>query len=269
MSLLKDHYLGTFASRFQSAGIACLVYDHRGWGSSGGLPRNQTDPLQQAEDYHDAVTFAASLPSVDSKRVAIWGIGHSGGAAMISAGDDPRIKAVVLVMPFTSGGLESYNYPTGLVKRAWAEREKAVAKQSLDQEYIPLWDNSREEALVISETTPFLHGVDAFDFINGAKKLSDLAGNPWKNLISLQSFYLISRVEPGDWIKKISPRPILYIAAKIDPLSGPVEQQQKTFDKAGEPKEWVLLDDHHIANYFGKPFEVNISKQIDFLKRHL
>jgi uncharacterized protein len=56
LSLLKEHYIEDTARRFQEAGISALVYDHRGYGSSGGHPRHQTDPLQQAEDFHDAVS---------------------------------------------------------------------------------------------------------------------------------------------------------------------------------------------------------------------
>jgi hypothetical protein len=48
LSVLKEHYIEDTARRFQEAGIAALVYDHRGYGSSGGHPRHQTDPLQQA-----------------------------------------------------------------------------------------------------------------------------------------------------------------------------------------------------------------------------
>lgn len=38
------------AERFQSKGYNVLIYDARGVGASGGLPRNQLDPLQMAED---------------------------------------------------------------------------------------------------------------------------------------------------------------------------------------------------------------------------
>ena len=64
LSLLKEHYIHDHARRFVAAGVAALVYDHRGYGSSDGFPRHETNPLQQAEDYHDAVTAAMTLPNV-------------------------------------------------------------------------------------------------------------------------------------------------------------------------------------------------------------
>jgi alpha-beta hydrolase superfamily lysophospholipase len=96
LSLLKDHYIQDHARKFVEAGISTLVYDHRGYGSSDGEPRHETKPIQQAEDYHDAVTAAMTLPHVDPTRLAIWGIGHSGGAATIAAASEPVSAGGVL-----------------------------------------------------------------------------------------------------------------------------------------------------------------------------
>jgi alpha-beta hydrolase superfamily lysophospholipase len=71
LSLLKEHYIEDTARRFQAAGIPASVYDHRGYGSSDGAPRHQTDPLRQAEDYHDAVSALMEFDGIDSSRLAI------------------------------------------------------------------------------------------------------------------------------------------------------------------------------------------------------
>jgi len=85
----------------------------------------------------------------------------------------------------------------------------------------------------------------------------------------LQSFYHISKVEPRDHIYKISPRPLLYLAAAVDAISGPIEKQESVFERAGEPKEWVRLEDEHIANYFRVSFEKNVKVQLEFLEKWL
>lgn len=89
------------------------------------------------------------------------------------------------------------------------------------------------------------------------------------NELSLQSFYHISEIDPGNSIERIAPLALLYLAATEDPVTGPIEEHKKVFQRAGEPKEFVTLNDVHIANYFGKSFEANVAAQIDFLKRHL
>src|SRR3954453_7927957 len=61
--------LGAFAARFADAGYAALVFDHRGFGDSGGEP-DRFDPARQLEDWHAAIAFARALPDVDPERVA-------------------------------------------------------------------------------------------------------------------------------------------------------------------------------------------------------
>ncbi|MGB7686664.1 MAG: alpha/beta hydrolase, partial [Solirubrobacterales bacterium] len=53
--------LGPFAERFAEAGFAALVFDHRGFGDSGGEP-DLFVPRRQLEDWRAAIAFARSLP---------------------------------------------------------------------------------------------------------------------------------------------------------------------------------------------------------------
>ncbi|KAL6892008.1 Alpha/Beta hydrolase protein [Trichoderma evansii] len=263
-----EHYLPDFASRFQAAGYAVLIYDHRGWGSSEGQPRNAVNPMQQAEDYHDAIIFARTIPGIDKDRVAMWGIGHSGGASMISAGNDDYVKAVILVMPLTSGARDAAGFPPELIKRSVEERLERTQNPNLGETYVQVWDNSLEQASG-DRGQVILHSPPAYEFISGGVKRSDAAGTPWENKIALRSLYDIGRVEPQDYIRRISPRPLLYLAAVEDVLTGPLEAHKKVFDQAGEPKRFVTLNNHHVANYFGSSFEKNITAQLQFLEGYL
>src|SRR6202000_2368106 len=66
LSFLKEHFIDAFALGFQKAGYAAIVYDHRSWGSSDGLPRNHANLFQEVEDYSDAISYAISLaPAID------------------------------------------------------------------------------------------------------------------------------------------------------------------------------------------------------------
>ena len=267
--MLKEHYINDWGKRFQAENIATLIYDHRSWGSSEGTPRNAVSPLQQAEDYHDAVLFLTSVPEIDASRIGIWGIGHSGGASIIAGGSDPNIKLVVAVMPFLSGRLDASSFPAGMLERAWHER-KAIAsgsKAPTDLEYVQPWNNSENEAAG-ERGEVLLHGKEPYGFIRGAVAMSDKEGTPHQNRLTLQSVYDITRIEPIDFIYKISPKPLLHLAATEDPLSGPLELQKKAFELAREPKEFVLLEDNHLQNY-SRNFEQTIGAQIAFLKKHL
>jgi len=67
-----DQGLAGFAERFADSGFAVLVYDHRGYGRSGGTPRLETDPFRQMHDMRDAITFASLQPQVDGNRIGVW-----------------------------------------------------------------------------------------------------------------------------------------------------------------------------------------------------
>jgi len=59
------------------------------------------------------------------------------------------------------------------------------------------------------------------------------------------------------------------LAAAEDALIGHLGNHKKVFEEARQPKEFIVLKNHHLANYFGESFEENVASQIDFLKRLL
>ncbi len=91
--------LGPFAERFADAGFAALLFDHRGFGDSGGEP-DLFHPARQLEDWHAAIAFARSLPAVDPVRVATFGSSMGGGNALAAAAADRRIAVAISQVPF-------------------------------------------------------------------------------------------------------------------------------------------------------------------------
>jgi alpha-beta hydrolase superfamily lysophospholipase len=91
--------LGPFAERFAAAGIAALVFDHRGFGDSGGK-RDLFHPARQLRDWRQAIAFARSLPGIDVERVATFGSSMGGGNALAAAAEDSRVAACVSQVPF-------------------------------------------------------------------------------------------------------------------------------------------------------------------------
>ncbi len=91
--------LGPFAERFAAAGFGALVFDHRGFGDSGGEP-DLFDPRLQLDDWRAAIAFARSLSDVDPARVVTFGSSMGGGNALAAAADDPRVAAAISQVPF-------------------------------------------------------------------------------------------------------------------------------------------------------------------------
>ena len=88
-----------YARVFARAGLAVIIYDHRGFGRSGGEPRLEINPWVQCRGYLDALSFAASLPEVDANRIALWGDSYTGGQVVVVAACDSRPKAIVAQCP--------------------------------------------------------------------------------------------------------------------------------------------------------------------------
>lgn len=99
--------LGPFAERFAAAGVAALVFDHRGFGDSGGEP-DLFHPARQLEDWRAAIAFARSLPGIDAERVATFGSSMGGGNALAAAAQDPRVAAAVSQVPFLDMWRQAY-----------------------------------------------------------------------------------------------------------------------------------------------------------------
>jgi alpha-beta hydrolase superfamily lysophospholipase len=56
---------------FADAGFAVLPHDHRGFGDSGGEPRNDVNPWQQIADWRRAVSYLQQRPEVDEDRIGL------------------------------------------------------------------------------------------------------------------------------------------------------------------------------------------------------
>ncbi|RSQ39977.1 alpha/beta hydrolase, partial [Acinetobacter baumannii] len=99
----KDTGLLSFAEPFNKAGFDTFIFDYRGFGESGGYPRQNVSYKAQREDYKAAIKTARNLPYVDRNRIALWGTSYSGGHVITIAAQDEKISAVVSMNPATDG----------------------------------------------------------------------------------------------------------------------------------------------------------------------
>ncbi len=88
-----------YAEEFAKLGIASLIFDKRGTGSSGGswLTSSLSD---LSNDAIAAVRFLKTLDSVDSTRIGVWGVSQAGWVATLAASRSTDIAFMVLI----SGG---------------------------------------------------------------------------------------------------------------------------------------------------------------------
>ncbi|MEM9709133.1 MAG: alpha/beta hydrolase [Pseudomonadota bacterium] len=260
-SATKEMHLAGFAETFQAAGMNVLVYDNRNLGQSGGEPRGEIDPDQQISDYRDAITWVQSLDSVDEDRIGIWGSSYSGGHVLVVAAKDRRVKCVISQVPLVYGlenaqRLVRSDHWAGL--RAAFGADRAGRLRGDAPLSLPVVGDGPEDdcALPTDDSRVFFHG------------LSEANRGAWVNEITLRSMELFTEYEPGTWISRIAPTPLMLVVARDDHLT-PADLALRAYENAHEPKKLLVLDCAHFEAYTEGPFDVSAPAQRAWFAEHL
>ena len=248
-SAIKSMGLDGYAQLFCAAGLNCLVYDHRGYGDSGGAPRHESDPWQQVHDMRDAITWLRRRDDVDGERIGLWGTSFAGGHALTVAALDRRVKAVVSQVPLVRG-LDTFN--------AWVpedRRARFLDRLIADREARALGAAPQTVAAALpgSETEEWARATSP----DGA----------YANEVTIRSLELLREYEPHAFIERIAPVPLLLVIAAHDTQT-PTTWQQEAFARAGEPKRLVELDCRHYDPY-SSHFEEAAAAARDWFVDHL
>jgi len=97
--LLDRRYVVPWAITFAQAGYRCALVDLRGHGESTG--RHIGFGAFEAADV-GAVIDSLRDRGWDVSRVGLFGVSYGASVAMLAAGRDPRVRAVVALEPFAS-----------------------------------------------------------------------------------------------------------------------------------------------------------------------
>lgn len=252
---LKEQFLPSFAERFQAAGYAVLLYDHRNWGSSDGLPRSETDPIQQARDFSDAFDFVSSLEEVDNAKIVYWGTSMSGGAVLHAAALDKRIRAVISQVPFVTGESMSALFAT-ISPSIYASRQQVKAGSA--PTLMKMFPETSEDA----DPSTIMHDPNLIPSLK-ALEAENLSFSP---SVTPQTLLHLFGFEPLAFVHRIAPTALFIVVADTDNTAG-TSAQLKAFASAYEPKRMVLLENSgHFDAYHGQGFEKNIKEQLAFLK---
>lgn len=103
LGLTRKSGLREFAIAFAAAGYAVLLFDYRGFGDSGGEPRQLISFRSQLEDWAAAIEHSRGISGIDSARIATWGYSLGAGHALSAAARDGRVAATVSVVPMFDG----------------------------------------------------------------------------------------------------------------------------------------------------------------------
>jgi len=260
-SAVKEMYLDSFAEIFANAGLAALVFDNRNFGASDGEPRLEIDPWAQVRDYRHAITYARTLSEVNRDRIGVWGSSYSGGHVLVLGAIDRRIKCVVSQVPLCSG----YRNILRLVRADFIAPVQAQFDQDREARF-----NGRPPAMipVVSADPAGQSALPTADSYQWFTETARLRAPAWRNEVTVRTVEMLMEYEPGSYIERISPTPLLMIIAAQDHLAV-ADEAFATFNRAREPKKLVVLPGGHFEAYVGPGFKMASGAACDWFVQHL
>jgi uncharacterized protein len=239
--------LGPFAERFAAAGMAALVFDHRGFGDSEGEP-DLFEPKRQLVDWRAAIAFARSLSGIDPERVATFGSSMGGGNALAAAAGDPGVAAAISQVPFLDIVTQAHRSPPRVTAR--------TLRAAVIGRHLPAVGQPDEAA-----------PINAPDAEAGWRRVvANGEDSRWRNRVS--SRWLLGR--PFRPVRHASSLrcPWLVCVGEADQVArpGPAIAAARKAPR-GELRTYPGVD--HFDVYDGPAHEALVADQLDFLRRHL
>lgn len=228
---------------FAEAGYVALAIDYRTFGESEGEPRGQLFPLNEVEDYRNAISYLQSRKEVDPARIGIWGTSFGGAVVIYTAAVDRRVKAVVAQVPVVNG-------------RRWMQALRTSAQ------WLELLDRLEEDRKRRFETGQGARvpvsgrgdqgvfcAMPADEQIVSFLERAKTEVKTWRPDITLESVERIIEFNPESVIHQIAPRPLCMVATTGYDMIHPIEHILEAYDKAREPKKLHLLPFDQLGLY--------------------
>lgn len=252
----KAMRLDAYAQRFMAAGYACLVFDYRHFGASGGTPRQLLSVKKQLADWRAAIAYARSLPQVDASRVVVWGTSFGGGHALTMAAEDRRLAAAIAQCPFTDG-----------IASAMAASLIVSSKVTL----AAAWDRVRalrgDEPLYLPNaaapgTTSFMNAPDA---LPGMTAIAGSASD-FDNRLTARSAFDILAYAPGRQAERIGCPVYVALCAPDTVAPNKPAARQLARSRFAEVRTYPV---GHFDIYLGESFETAVADYLAFLDKHV
>lgn len=222
------------AQHLVDAGYVVMAIDYRTFGESDGEPRAQIFPLDQVEDYRNAVTWLEQRDDiVKPGHIGAWGVSFGGGVVLGAAAVETRIRCVVAQSPaFGRRWTTSLRNPfEWLEMQAMLVEERRRLARGEEPRRIPLTSLPADGPSAMPGDEP------AIGFVRAAEE--QLPG--YRSDLTLQSVEKVAEFFPDRTIDLISPRPMCIVTNLDRDLHHPLAHAQEAFARAGEPKKLVPM----------------------------
>lgn len=254
-----------YAEAFAEAGLGVLLYDHRGFGDSGGEPRLQINPWIQVREYLDALDYASAHSEVDPDRMALWGDSFSGAMAISAAAVDDRVAAIVAQLPAFGREEPPVNPDESLLETMLETIRSGDVEPSGPGELVgPMPVVSEDQDWYPSALEP----VSAFRWFMG---YGAREGMGWVDEVTIAKPSTPVEFHRGLPASEVT-CPVLFVVTPLDEMPGakPIVARA-AYEALAGPKEWVELPGGHfgLLHYPSRLFDRSAGIQARFLQERL
>jgi len=262
---VKEQGAGIYAQTMAERGFVAIAFDESFNGESSGKPRHVSSPDIFVEDFSAGVDFLGTRPFVDRNRIGVIGICGSGAFAITAAQVDRRIKAVATASMYDMSRVIRNGWKDGM---SHEERNKA-----LDQLGEQRWKDFENGSPLLPQGFPsepadsIPEGLDPissefWEYYAMARGHHPRSHGPFTKTsdMAFMNFPLTN------YIKSISPRPILFIMGEKAHSRYFTEDAYKM---AAEPKELFIVPGARHIDLYDRTDMIPFDKLESFFKESL
>ncbi|MDQ4051206.1 MAG: alpha/beta hydrolase [Actinomycetota bacterium] len=247
----KDSGLAPFAEGLAAAGLDVLAFDYRGFGASGGVPRQTVSIARQVDDYRAAMAAAKRLPGVDPDRLVLWGVSLAGGHVLEAGAGRDDVAAVVSLTPLVSGAAAgrlalAHHKPTSILRSTVAGVRSRVGNPVM----MPIVGRPGD--------------VAALTLDGCYEAYTALAGPTWRNEVDAAVGLELGGLRPGRFAKELT-CPLFVQIADFDRSAPPYAAAKVAFQGRAQVRHYPC--DHFDVWPGAACFDRVLAHQVAFLRR--
>lgn len=256
---VKEQGPCVYANELATRGFVVLTFDQSFMGESSGEPRNVSSPDIFTENFSAGVDFLGSLEFVDREKIGVIGICGSGGFALSAAQVDSRIKAVATASMYDMTKAVRLGLDEDPLRKT---KEKLAAQRWADfenkkPEYIPTFPENPIDSVPKNLGEPDAEWFRFYALKRGHHP-NARGGFTTTSTLAMMNFRLL------DYIKEISPRPILFV---VGDRAHSKFFSEEAYKEALQPKELYVVEDAEHIDLYDRVDRIPFDKFEKFFKK--
>ncbi|HCY84662.1 MAG TPA: hypothetical protein DHV36_05955 [Desulfobacteraceae bacterium] len=262
---VKEQGAGIYAQTMAERGFIAMAFDESFNGESSGTPRHVSSPDIFVEDFSAGVDFLGTRPFVDRERIGVIGICGSGGFALTAAQVDHRIKAVATASMYDM---------SRVIRKGWKDGMSPEQRSNtLDQLGEQRWTDFEKGSPLLPQGFPaeatdaIPEGLDPissefWEYYAMARGHHPRSHGPFTQTsnMAFMNFPLMN------YIKTISPRPILFIMGEKAHSRYFTED---AYEMAAEPKELLIIPGARHIDLYDRTEMIPFDRLVSFFTKNL